>query len=132
MTLVEVLVAMVILSIGLLGLSSNQSNSAMKNFTAWKVSTAVNLGRTRIDTIQQNGYSQVNDLNGDCCNGMNAILTNADYYVVSNGTNPINHIYWNCCDNPAVPNTKLIRLFVSPNDDSQSYVTFNSIIPQID
>lgn len=78
-TLIEVLVSMVILAIGLLALSSIQSNSARHNRTARDVSQGVFLVQEQLENCINAEYDDledlVNGLNGTTVGGYSVSMT---------------------------------------------------------
>jgi type IV pilus assembly protein PilV len=83
-TLVEVLIATVILSVGLLALSSMQGTSATGNMTARMISHAVNLGETQMESLMRLPYA--NCTAGNKTEIINNREYNISWDVDTNGT----------------------------------------------
>lgn len=106
-TLIEVLIAMVIMSIGLLALSSLQGNSAKGNMKARVITHAVHLGDSQIEKLMKSSYA-------DCISGSRTEIINNREYSVE----------WNCTENPG-QSTKYVELNV--NWGNNNNFTFHSI-----
>ena len=120
-TLIEVLIAMTILAIGLLALSSMQETSAQGNLTAREITQAVNISEKQIETLMNLTYANCTDSDGDGYSGLYDGLGGADNSLNATLNNKRYTVYWNVAEN-ATENFKDIH-FVIKLDNSD--IVFN-------
>jgi prepilin-type N-terminal cleavage/methylation domain-containing protein len=140
-TLVEIMVAIVVLSIGLLASASMQFSAIRMNSFANGMTTATNLAQSRLEELMARQYTQAFTdpvLIGDGaatgtqesftdCNG-NGLWDFGESYADSNGNNvwdaahvdpnpPSGYtITWSVTDNRPVSHAKFIRMYVTQHD----------------
>ena len=106
-TLIEVLVAMAILAIGLLAVSSLQGTSARGNMTARTLSRAVNAGESQLETLMTRPYA-------NCTDGNATLTVGGKTYA----------LVWNISEN-ATQHFKDVHLVVQW--DNNSNITFDFV-----
>jgi len=133
-TLLEVLIALVIFSLGILGVSAMQLTSIKGNGKANRVTEASNLAADRIEQILTMSYDSDSNLIDD--DGDGSVDELDEQFIDGGGTNddvaglsdlPPNtdggpvlsadgnyNIYWNVAEDYPLPDTKTIRIFVDP------------------
>ncbi len=132
-TLIEAVIALIVLSVGVLSLQRMQLTTIRGNGDAQSITAASTLAADRVEKLTALPYADASlvDRNGDGAGGLdnttNATGTKvtADFLstvnasgneVITNsgGTVPANtskfSVYWNVADNSAVPGTKTIRV----------------------
>ena len=127
-TLVELLIALVVFSVGVLGVGAMQLTSITGNSKANRISQASNLAADRIETFLALDYSDLVDVTGDGTgqdtsdppDGLdnsggnfgldNATVATADGNVMSTDGNY--QIFWNVAIEHPNPNTKTINVIV--------------------
>lgn len=121
MTLVEVLVAVAILSIGLLAIASMQKTAVMVNMRAFDITEAATLAQSRLEFLMSLPYTS--DLNALCQN--ESPCENVEPFLATQGFQGIEPGY-NCgCTVAASANTqaagaKIITMTVSANGSGSS------------
>ena len=118
-TLIEVMIAIIILGVGLLALVTMQSTGIFGNATANQITASSNWAANRIEYIMTLPYdhSDLRDANGSGAAGLDAIGDAADgkesspdgYYT----------IYWNVVEEEPMPNLKRVRIHVHRNERGQ-------------
>lgn len=144
-TLVEIMVATVILSIGLLASASMQLSAVHVNSSANGMTAATNLAQSSLEELMALQYTQVftdPDLISDEAVGgtlepftdsnSNGLWDFGESYVDSNGNSvwdaahvdpnppPGYTITWSVIDNRPVEHVKLIRMYVTQNDKKKT------------
>ncbi len=111
-TLIEVLVAIVILSIGILSLITMQTTGIKGNATANRITTASSWSADRIEKLFSLDWTHP-DLTDDTANGP-AGLDDTGATADGTATSPDTFytIYWNIADNTPMPDTKKIRVII--------------------
>jgi|LGOV01.1.fsa_nt_gb type IV pilus assembly protein PilV len=128
-TLVELLIALVIFAVGILGVATMQISSIKGNSKGRQISEAVTVGADRIerfismsyddsalDDDDGDGTAQDVDADGADDNGGNFgldDLTNPDGIADTDGDGT-NDLFWNVAVDHPLPNTKTIKLFIEP------------------
>ena len=120
-TLIEVLVAIVIMAIGILSVITMQLTSIGGNLNANNISVASGWAADRIEQIFSMDYEDpdLNDDDGNGAAGLNTTDGSAD--GTADSPDGFYTIYWNVIDdkNPSdlkMPNTKTIRIIVIRKD----------------
>lgn len=117
-TLIEVLVAIVILSIGILSLITMQITGIKGNATANQITTASSWSADRIEKLFSLDWTHP-DLTDDTAPngvpGLNETGATADGSATSPDT--FYTIYWNIADNTPMPDTKKIRVIILRSQD---------------
>ena len=95
-TLIEVLIAMAILSIGLLAIATQQITATRSNTVSNKLTEGTTVTQDKLEELISLKYDDANlqDIKGDGCAGLNKRLGNADY-TEDPGTGY--KISWNVC-----------------------------------
>ncbi len=121
MTLVEVLVAVAILSIGILAIASMQKTAVMVNMRAFDITEAATLAQSRLEFLMSLPYTS--DFNALCQN--NSPCENVEPFLATQGFQGIDPGY-NCrCTigtptNPQALGAKIITVTVSANGGGSS------------
>lgn len=115
-TLIEVLIAMTILSIGILGIAQMQIMAIGGNDTAGSTTVALNLAQQQLENIINADYDDLVDANP----ANNADLTsiaNVDYQNVDVEGNAVDFgkydLIWNVADSTPITNVKTVVVIVS-------------------
>ena len=137
-TIIELLIAVSVLSIGILGVASMQVMAIQGNHTASNITEATVLAQDRLEELKALAYDDTNlqdtDFDGD--GGLGdfgfdndpSTQADADYQDASD---PKYTVYWNVSANSPISNNKSIRVVVTwPNQGGISQVSLNSIISQ--
>ena len=144
-TLVEIMVAIVVLSIGLLASASMQLSAVHVNSSANGMTAATNLAQSRLEELMALQYTQAftdPDLIGDDAVGgtlepftdsnFNGLWDFGESYVDSNGNKvwdaahvdpnppPGYTITWSVIDNRPVKHAKFIRMYVTGHDKKKT------------
>ncbi|MFW8602333.1 type IV pilus modification protein PilV [Desulfobacterota bacterium M19] len=116
-TLIEVMIAMVVFTIGILAVVTMQTSSVSGNAKARYISEAANYATDRMETLLDTAYSTIVDgagtnsgLNGLDDGGINPSTT-ADYSTTS--ADGLYKIYWNVVSNLPASNSKTIKIIVT-------------------
>lgn len=128
-SLIEVLIAMVILSVGLLALSSLQGTFASGSADSRQRVRAVDLAKSRLNVLKTQDYNAgpLNDTDGDGAGGLGHTGGGADHQ--NTATTPSQHtVYWNIAQNTSA-NLKQVRVIVVWND-GEDRVSLDWIKPQ--
>lgn len=128
-SLIEVIVALAILTIGILAVNAMQTVSIRGNSTANGITTSSNWATDRIEQIFGMDYEDLIDTDGDLAAGLDdkkptvaADTSTADYTWTSPDTNYT--ILWNVAEEFPMPNIRTIHIIVNRNDrDTQKSVT---------
>jgi len=129
-TLVELLIALVVFAIGILGVATMQTTSIKGNSKGRQISEASNIAADRIEMflsldyddplladVDGNGTGQDNNNDGvddDGGNfGLDDNLANSDGQDDSDGDG-VNDVFWNVAVDHPVDETKTIKIFVEP------------------
>ena len=124
-SLIEVLIAMVILAVGLLALSSMQGTFATGSADSRQRLRAMDLAKSRLNVLKTLDYSAgptsvgpLTDTDGDGINGLDHTGNGADHQETA--ASPSQHIvYWNIAENISA-NFKRVRVIVVWNDGEDS------------
>ena len=127
-TLVEVIMASLLLVVGVTIISSIISGVVTKNFTSQRHTQAVILAQNKIEELLNDGYSSTNLHEGDYENPLNPVNATGD----SSG---VFYQYWKIDDLRPIPRSKMITSFVkwvpvgSENDTTKVILTAACIDP---
>lgn len=119
LTLVEILVAMAIFAIGILGIAHMQITSMLGNSIAIKLTNATQLGSQITEEIMFMNYedARLTDTDNDGITGLDDYPSADEVYpgnpVESGGVGEEYNIYWNIAEDWPLPNTKMIRVIVA-------------------
>ena len=118
-TLVEVLIALFIFSVGILGLGAMQLNSIRGNSQARRISEATNVAADQIEKFFALDYDDP-DLNDDDGNGSAGLsdITSPDGSTSSVDGNY--QIFWNVAVNYPLADAKTIRVLVRQNNQTKT------------
>jgi len=118
-TLVEVLIALFIFSVGILGLGAMQLNSIRGNSQARRISEATNVAADQIEKFFALDYDDP-DLNDDDGNGSAGLsdITSPDGRTSSVDGNY--QIFWNVAVNYPLADAKTIRVLVRQNNQTKT------------
>jgi prepilin-type N-terminal cleavage/methylation domain-containing protein len=121
-TLIEVLIAIALLTIGILGAATMQIAAIDGNSTAIRLTEAATWAEDELETLMGRSYTDP-DLRDNSNTGVNAGVTglnNTDVVgSLADGGPVIQNnftIFWNAADNYPVLGTKTIRVIVRRND----------------
>ena len=110
-TLLEVIVALAIFTIGILALYTAQTATIGYNSGASRMTTAVNWAAQTLEAIVSLDYRDLTDQNGDKTSGLSVTsTTGADYSAVSPDGRYT--IVWNVVEDMPMPNVKTVRVYV--------------------
>ncbi len=116
-TIIEVMIAMVVFAIGILGVVTMQTSSVSGNAKARYISEAANYAADRVEILLDTDYSTIVDGAGTNA-GFNGLddggitpATQADYKTAS--TDGLYTIYWNVVSNLPTSNSKTIKVIVT-------------------
>ncbi|NLZ17263.1 MAG: type IV pilus modification protein PilV [Desulfobulbaceae bacterium] len=118
-TLIEVMIAIIILGIGLLALITMQSTGIFGNATANQITVSSNLAANRIERIMALPYdhAELRDTNNSGVAGLDAMGDAADGKEAS--PDGYYTIYWNVAEDTPMPNLKKVRIHVHRNERGQ-------------
>ena len=141
-TLVELLIALFIFAVGILGVATMQTTSIQGNSKGRRISEASNLAADRIEMFMSLDYDNPilddddgdgtdQDVDGDGVDddGGNfglSDLNNPDGAEDSDGDG-VNDIFWNIAVDHPEPNTKTINVFVYPPGNNTNFVEISFI-----
>ncbi len=112
-SLIEVLMAVAIFSIGILAVGSMQITATKENTSAGKMTIASNIAQNQMEQLISLDYddsANLNDANGDGEAGLtNNTSATADHTTTDGQYN----IYWNVAEDEPISNTKTIEVIVS-------------------
>lgn len=110
-TLLEVIVALAIFTIGILALYTAQTATMGYNSGASRMTTAVNWAAQTLESIVGLDYRDLSDQNDDKVAGLAVTSTpGADYSAVSPDGRYT--IVWNVAEDMPMPNVKTVRVYV--------------------
>lgn len=117
-TLIEVMIAIGVLSIGLLALASMQITAVKGNSHSNRVTSATNLAQDKIEYLMSLPYNHpdLKDQDDDDDNvdeGLDDIKGNADY----RDQHDLFNVFWNISVDSTIKNTKTIRVIVTCDSD---------------
>jgi prepilin-type N-terminal cleavage/methylation domain-containing protein len=128
-TLIEIMIAIVIFSIGMLAIAKLQITATEGNSFARKMSEAANIAQDRTEEILSMGYDLYVDFNGNGANGSGLDDTGvgADYFFIQNGY----AVSINVSEAFPISNTKTIRIIIkwagNTRHTSIDYIKFDQI-----
>jgi len=116
-SLVEVLIAMVILAVGLLALSSMQGTFATGSADSRQMIRATDLAMSRLNILKTLDYGAgaLSDSNSDGVNGLDDTGGDADQQNTVTSYPSQYTVYWNIAEN-ATANIKQVNVIVEWND----------------
>jgi type IV pilus assembly protein PilV len=132
-TLLEVLVAVSIFTIGILSANIMQISSIKGDSTASRITTSSNWAAGRVEQLIGSGYANIIDTNGDGAAGMDYTDTVGEP-ADGTDTSPdgVYQIFWNVNDGQDVTNVKAVRVITRWSDrGGQRTLTLNYSIPEI-
>jgi len=122
-TLIEIMIAIAVFSIGVLAVASMQTRAVQGNTHANRVTTAATWAQDKVEHCISLPYffpsapthhPDLNDRNGDGDSGLDDATAGTADYSEAKG---LYTIYWNVAPNCPVDNTKTIRIIVTWSDD---------------
>lgn len=117
-TIIEILIAIVLLSIGILGIAVMQNTSIEGNSSAGTLTGAATWSCDALETLMARSYTHA-DLTDDNADGL-AGINNTDVLGSPADGGPVVQgnftVFWNIVDNYPVFGTKTIRAIVRRND----------------
>jgi prepilin-type N-terminal cleavage/methylation domain-containing protein len=111
-TLVEVLIALMVFTIGILAVTTMELTATQTNSGAVAVTEATSLGRAAMEDLLNQDFdsAQLTDIDHDGEAGLeDTVPTAADYYQTSGRYN----LLWNVAENRPVNNAKTIHVVVA-------------------
>jgi type IV pilus assembly protein PilV len=130
-TLLEVILAICLLTIGILAVGSMQVSSIWGNATAGNLTEGTSLAADQLEKLMALSYGHANlaDTDGDGSGGLSdATEATADHQVTEGRYT----LYWNVADNLVIDNTKTITVIVSWTDRGvQKALSLHQIVPHI-
>ena len=121
-SILEVIIAMGIFSIGILGITHMQVSSMRGNSRAIKLTNAIQLASQQMEEIMIMVYDdpRLSDDDNDCAAGLNDDSTadeaHPDNPIKAGDTGEPYNIYWNVAVDWPLPNSKTIRVIVQWNE----------------
>jgi len=120
-SLVEILIAIAIFSIGLLALASMQISAMQGNTFSGTTTDGIRLAQDHIEQLMPLTYSSLTtdpglvDTDGDGDGGLNdATAATADFSLLNQSHNSYNYdVFWNFSDGSVISNTKTINVIVA-------------------
>ena len=122
-TLVELLIALVIFAVGILGVATMQTTSIKGNSHARRISEATNVAADRIEQIMSLDYEHADLTDDTDNNGGNFGLDDATqatadgYFKSANGNY---ELYWNIAEDHIMTGTKTINFIVDPSGNGKN------------
>ena len=112
-TLVELLIALVIFAVGILGVGAMQLTSIQGNSKGRQVSEASNIGADRIERFLSLDYDNplLDDDDGDGNSGLDDLSTPDGNFTSADGNY---QLFWNVAVDLPLPNTKTIKFIIDP------------------
>ena len=129
-TILEVIIAIAILSFGILAVASMQITSIRGNALAGGVTEASTWAGDQAEKLMRLSWddSLLEDTDGDGANGLDDIGAHSDQSVTQDPYT----IYWNVADNSPLDDTKTIHVIVIWMDHGvQKQATVRRVIPRI-
>lgn len=138
-TLIEVLIALVIFAIGILGAATMQISSIGENSHAMRVTEAATMSASELESLMTVSFDDalLTDNNNTGANAGVTGLDNTDQTGQLADSGPVTQgtytIFWNVADDYPVLGTKTIRMIVRRNDGgtqkelSQDFIRLRSI-----
>lgn len=132
-TLIEILIAMSILTVGILGVAAMQIAAIQGNSTASNVTEGINSGSGKIEDLLERGLqnysaSDLTDTNADGFAGLNnATAVTADRSAIYGKYT----VYWNVAADEFIPRTKTINIVITWTDRGILKSTaLRSVVPE--
>ena len=132
-TLVELLIALFVFAVGILGLATMQITSIAGNSKGRQISETVTVGADRIERFLSMAYDDTelddddldgtnHDLNGDGSDDTIGGNFGLDDLINPDGTanDGTNDIFWNVAVDHPLPRTKTIKVFIVPSGNGKS------------
>jgi type IV pilus assembly protein PilV len=127
-TLVEVLIALVVFSVGLVALALMQTNATTYNGRARNLTSCIQVAEAQIDRIKNGEYAAFTDSDGDGDSGLDDV-SGSDYTRTSTIDGIDYAVHTNVSNSPSLANAKRIRVIVKrPNSDHQ--VAFDYLLTE--
>ena len=133
-TILEVLFAISILSIGILAVASMQASAIRGNDFAGRTTNGTTWATDKMEkliAIAYNDYddSNLQDTDGDGDGGLDDATTGtADHYEIQYGAT----VFWNISDNSLITNTKTVNVIANwTNRGVQRSVSMRYVVPKI-
>ncbi|MFT5697824.1 MAG: prepilin-type N-terminal cleavage/methylation domain-containing protein [Desulforhopalus sp.] len=124
-TLIEVIIAMAVLTIGIFSLFSMQTVSTMSNIKASIITTASNSGMDLIEEIIETDYTDLNDINDDGTPGLDE-LTSPDVQTTSDDDQYTLNV--NVAEDYPIEGCKTVRIHIQDNNQHmKNAVTYQYI-----
>ena len=137
-TLLEILIAICILTFGLLGVASMQGSASRNNVFAGSRTEAATWAANQMETLLPLGWSDplLSDADGDGAAGLGDLGFDNDPTTQGDADHEVLQgkytIYWNVVDNGIITNTKTINLIVIWSDyGGNGRVSMQRVIPRI-
>ena len=133
-TLLEVIIAISILTVGLLSIASMQVSSIRGNFFADGVTEGTTWAADRLEKfidmgVQNYDHADLEDTDGDGAAGLNHTAASADYGPETEGRYTI---YWNVAEDALMDDTKTICVIVIWTDHGvEKSVAMQHVVPRI-
>ena len=111
-TLLEVVIALAIFSIGIVALYGIQTLTITQNFSANRITTASSWASKKMEELHTIAYQDLEDVNNDGEAGLgNDTIATADGNDIS--SDGVYTILWNVAEDVPIPRTKTIRVIVT-------------------
>lgn len=129
-TLVEVLIAILVLGIGVLGVESLQYHAGDANAVGRRITEATNIAASRLEVLKSLPYddpTMLNDTDGNGVAGLDATGTTADHKATDGNYT----VYWNVAKDCPVQDVETVRVIVLNNLGTQVPVKMTAVLPDI-
>ena len=145
-TLLELLIALVIFAVGILGVYSMQITSITGNTKSRVISEASVVAADQVEQFLSVEYDNWTDTDGDGT-GQDTNITNGDgvdddggnfglddvTVATADGTDDFNgdgvaDVFWNVAFDYPYPNTKTVRIYVDPQDSDSNMVPITFVL----
>lgn len=134
-TLIEVLIALAILSIGILGVASLQTTSVKGNLSAGTVTQNTLVAQSQAETLLGRSYNDLTDLSAGLhapAQDADGVDNDSDGFVDETGETGVTTMTYTVADDTPVINTKTVTIAVTrPGFSGRKTSTIVHVIPEI-
>lgn len=111
-TLIEVMIAILVLAIGILGIAKMQISAIKGNSFGSGLTEATSFSQNKMEELASLAYTDLNDVDGDGTSGLDDTVNPDGSQTVSGATGIQYEISWNIAVDDPAPNAKYIRVIV--------------------
>ncbi len=125
-TLIEAIIAVLIITIGIIAVNVMQSAAIRGNLSARRISDATRYAADQLENLMNASFASITDTDGDGINGIDdKTAATADGNTTS--SDGLYNIYWNVVENYPVQDAKMIRIIVPSLNTNGTDVVLDSI-----